>query len=201
MESKGSKSTFLYELPSPYASPRVSTRNTSKMPTPESKKDKNLKKLMEWPHDHQPSSSFYDSTGSNASKKRKARFSQDSVPDSQNEVVPCSLPAAEYDVHGYRYSFRIAEKKEREKKSQEINTDPRDIDITMRTLESSIHSNEVKMEKIKDHRSDLLKQIHRIQYLVSNDEADIRFYERTNIQLKTQMEELKQRAFDTRYST
>lgn len=199
MESKGGKPTFLYDLPSPCTSPRVSTRNTSKIPTPESKKDKNLNLPLEWPHDRQHTSSFFDSSASNACKKRKTKSSQDSVPDSQNEVIPSSLPASEDNAHGHRFSFRIADRREREKKSQGNSTDPRDTAIAMRTLESNIYSNEVKMEKIKEHKSNLLKQIHRLQYLVLNDEADIRFYERTNIQLKTQREELQQRAFDTRY--
>ena len=78
-------------------------------------------------------------------------------------------------------------------------TSPRDCAIAERTLEAGIHSNEEKIEKIKEHRDNLLKQLHRLHFLVSNDESDIRFYERANMQLKNQIEDLRQQAFEFRY--
>lgn len=194
MESKGIQSPFLYELPSPRTPPRISTRNIPKH-------DKHLKKLMEWPHDHQPSSSFYESPDSNTTKKKRMKSSQDHAQDSQTEVIPSSLPLSDDEAHVHRFSFRIAEKRKREQQSNGGGgsyTHPRDIAIAVRALESSIHSNETKIEKIKEHRNDLQKRMYRLQYLVSNDESDIRFYERTNMQLKTQREELQQQIFESK---
>ena len=202
MDSKKGKQTFMYDLPSPLSPPRVSNRNISKSQPQESRQDKHAKKLMEWQHDHQPPSSYYESSDSNSSKRKKVNPSQHNAGGSQNEVIPSSIPESEYDAHVHRYSFRIAEKRKREQQSSGTvmsDTSPRDYAITVRTLETRIHSNETEMEKIKEHRDNLLKQLHRLHFLVSNDESDIRFYERANMQLKNQIEDLRQQAFEFKY--
>lgn len=77
--------------------------------------------------------------------------------------------------------------------------EPYDIVVAVRTLDSSIHSNDMEIEKTKEHKSKLKREIERLYGLVSADNAAIRTYERANMQLKTQRETLQKRAFGLKY--
>jgi hypothetical protein len=113
------------------------------------------------------------------------------------------LQGYEEDAHAQRFSFRIAERMKRKQQFSGDDlgyTSPREYKNAVRTLEEKIHKNEIEIEKIKEKKSDLKKQIHRLQYLVLSKDADIRFFKRANIQLKTQKEDLQQQAFNLKYS-
>jgi hypothetical protein len=168
MDSKKAKPTFMYDLPSPRSLPRVSNRNTLKMQSQEPKQEKYTRKHMEWPHDHQPPSSFYESSESNAGKRKRINSEQHSLSYSQSEVIPSSLQGYEEDAHAQRFSFRIAE---RMKRKQQFSGD--DLGYT----------------SPREYKNAVLSR-----------DADIRFFKRANIQLKTQKEDLQQQAFNLKYS-
>ena len=203
MESKGGKPGFLYDIPNTSSTPAVSSRGNTKIFRGDPKQTRRQQKLDSWPHDHQPPSSFYSSTESGQSKKLKSSASQDSVPDSQaddTEIVPSSLPqSGDEAAHMHRFSSRLMEKDLQCSKSKwGAGSSKEDADTAIRTLESSIHENDLEIEKTKEHRSKLLKEITRLQDLASTDESVIRTYERANMSLKSRKEEIKKRKFASR---
>jgi hypothetical protein len=203
MGSRGVKSTFLYELPSPCTSPIISTRNTMKNQAPDAKQDKIAKRMAEWPHDHQPPSSFYNSTRSSCDKKIKRQSSQDSVPATQTEdsdFVPCSLAQSDGVARQQRFSPRLVQKdRERVRQGRKATSSKERVNIAVRTLERSIHKNDLQIEQTEEHKMILMKEIKQLQDRVAQDESVIRTYKRANMQLKTQREELRKRAFDMNY--
>jgi hypothetical protein len=202
MDAKGGKGSFMYHIPSPFSSPRISTHNNTKTTTADQKQDKALKKAMEWQHDHQPPSSYYASTSveSNRDKKGKANPSQESVSDSHtedNEVVPSSLPEpGEESRQVQRFSSRLLSRQKAGKPVRGKSVDSRQHwKSSKRTLGESIYVNNLQIEKIKDHRGKLKREIKRLCDLVSNDDSEIRTLERANMQLETQRETLRRLLF------
>lgn len=199
MQAREGKTAFLYEIPEPIMSALgVSNRNNTKTQNTECRQDRAIRKHAEWPHDRQPpeTSTFYPSPRSSGEKRRKTSPSQESVPNSQtdDEVVKSSLPdakATEPPGIGPRFSSRLVSKGLQRSTFRA----KEHAGVAVRTLESSMHANDLEIEKIKEHRSKLIKEIKRLQDLVSNDDAVVRTYERANMDLKSQKENIQKSAF------
>ena len=197
LRNSQTKSEFMYDIPSPIYSLGVSSRVNTKNNTAEAKQERYAKRMAEWQHDRQPPSSYYDSSETCISSKKKIKTSAESVSDTQNsdEVVPSSMPdlgnSTEDENRRQRFSARLMNKsQQRSAQAGKANSE-----VAIHTLDRSIYENELEIEKIKEHRGKLIKEVKRIRDLVSQDDSTIRTYERANMQLKTQKENHRMHAF------